>query len=153
MSSSYNLFFVCTANICRSPIAQGLAPIIAQQYGLRIHARSGGTLGIMDKPPAANSIKTLKKKNIDISHLRSSGITENDMDWCDYALVMTPKHAKTLRQRFPDKHDKILILANFGGSTEVSDPVGRWIFAFNSCRKHIEKCLHAFFKELAARPS
>lgn len=149
--TSYNLFFVCTANICRSPIAQGLAPVIGLQHNIQFEARSGGTMGLLGKPPAKNSIKTMNKIGIDISQQRSAAIHKEDLDWADYVLVMTPTHAKKLRARFPSYDDKILILANFGGMMKIEDPVGKWIFAFHSCRKDIAKSLHGFSKQIAQR--
>ena len=149
--NSYNLFFVCTANICRSPIAQGLAPVIGLQHNIQFSARSGGTMGLLGKPPAKNSIKTMSKLGIDISQQRSAAIHKEDLDWADYVLVMTPTHAKKLRDRFPSYDDKILILANFGGMMKIEDPVGKWIFAFHSCRKEIAKSLHGFSKQIAQR--
>ena len=149
--TSYNLFFVCTANICRSPIAQGLAPVIGLQHNIQFEARSGGTMGLLGKPPARNSIKTMNKIGIDISQQKSAAIRKEDLDWADYVLVMTPTHAKKLRARFPSYDDKILILANFGGMMKIEDPVGKWIFAFHSCRKDIAKSLHGFSKQIAQR--
>ena len=151
MPTSYNLFFVCTANICRSPIAHGLASPIGAQHNLVFHARSGGTMGIIGKPPAPNSIKTMNKIGIDITDQRSGAVTEQDMQWADYVLVMTPKHANILRTSFPQYDDKILILANFGGMMQIDDPIGKWIFSFDSCRKSIQKCMNEFAKQLSMR--
>ena len=153
MHPSYNIFVACTANICRSPIAEGLAAKIGASHNLIFHVRSGGTMGLIGKSPAPNSIKTMTKIGIDISHQRSAAITADDIDWSDYILVMAPKHAKILRERFPKAEDKILILANFGGMMQIDDPIGKWIFAFHSCRKNISRCLHGFCKQLAMRSS
>ena len=151
MHPSYNLFFACTANICRSPIAEGLASNIGTTHNLTFNVRSGGTMGLIGKPPASNSIKTMKKIGLDISHQRSAAITPTDVEWADYILVMAPKHAKIIRERFPSAEDKILILANFGGMVQIEDPIGKWIFAFHSCRKNISKCIHGFCKQLLMR--
>ena len=151
MPKEYNLLFVCTANICRSPIAEGFAPSLGQKQGLHIHARSGGTMNLKGHPPASNAIKTMKKEGIDISHLRSSGVTTKDVEWADYILTMEPKHAAKLREAFGEAEQKILILANFGGKMEIDDPVGKWIFRFHSTRKEIKKCIVGFLGELAKR--
>jgi len=153
MHPSYNIFIACTANICRSPIGEGLAAQIAATHNLIFHVRSGGTMGLIGKSPAPNSIKTMKKIGIDISSQRSNAITEHDINWSDYILVMSPKHAKILRARYPFAEDKILILANFGGMVQIEDPIGKWIFAFHACRKNISKCLHGFCKQLVTRSS
>ena len=108
-------------------------------------------MGLIGKPPAKNSIKTMNKIGVDISQQRSAAIHKEDLDWADYVLVMTPTHAKKLRARFPSYDDKILILANFGGMMKIEDPVGKWIFAFHSCRKEIAKSLHGFSKQIAQR--
>jgi protein-tyrosine phosphatase len=153
MPPSYKLFFVCTANICRSPIAEGLAASVGLYHNLTFHARSGGTMGIIGKSPAPNSIKTMRKIGFDISTQKSAGITKQDMEWADYILVMAPKHAKKLRIAFPNHEDKILILANFGGMIQIDDPIGKWIFSFHSCRKSIHKSLRGFTKQIAMRHS
>ena len=98
-------------------------------------------------------IKTMKKEQIDISSLRSSGVSSDDMEWADYILTMEPKHASRLREAFPEAEHKILILANFGGKMEIQDPVGSWIFRFHSTRKEIKKCILGFLDELIKRSS
>ena len=67
-------------------IAQGLAPMIGLQHNIQVIARSGGTMGLIGKSPAKNSIKTMKKVGIDISHQRSAAIRKEDLDWADYVL-------------------------------------------------------------------
>ena len=151
MPKEYHLLFVCTANICRSPMAEGFASILGQRLGISVQARSGGTMNLKGHPPASNAIKTMKKEGIDISNLRSSGVSANDVEWADYILTMEPKHAAKLREAFGEAEQKILILANFGGKMEIEDPVGKWIFRFHSTRKEIKKCILGFLSELAKR--
>jgi protein-tyrosine-phosphatase len=110
-------------------------------------------MGIIGKPPAPNSVKTMKKLGIDISHQKSAGITTEDIKWADFILVMAPKHAKKLRGKYPKAEDKILILANFGGMVQIDDPIGKWIFSFHACRKSIHKSLRGFAKQIAIRNS
>ncbi len=153
MGREYNLLFVCTANICRSPMAEGFAPVLGKEHNLKIQARSGGTMNLKGHPPASNAIKTMKKEGIDISSLRSSGVAASDIEWADYVLTMEPKHAAKLREAFGEAEQKILILANFGGKMEIEDPVGSWIFRFNSTRKEIKRCISSFLGELARRDS
>ena len=151
MTQQYKLLFVCTANICRSPMAEGFASVLGETYGFNVQARSGGIMNLKGHPPAKNAIKTMKKEGIDISPLRSSGVYEEDMEWADYILAMEPKHAIKLREAFPKAEQKILILANFGGKMKIGDPVGSWIFRFHSTRKEIKKCILGFLGELAKR--
>ena len=147
----YNLLFVCTANICRSPMAEGLAVHLASKYNLTINSKSAGTMGIIAQPSALNSIKAMRELAIDITNIRSKAVSSELMNWADYVLVMENKHASTLRRRFPDHDEKILMLGSFGGVYTIDDPVGRWIFAFRKCRTIIIKSIEGFYSSLQAR--
>ncbi len=147
----YKLLFVCTANICRSPMAEGLAIHLASKYNLSVQSKSAGTMGIVAQPSAPNSIKAMRELGIDITSIRSKGVSPELMNWADYVLVMENKHAANLRGRFPNHDEKILILGNFGGVYTIDDPVGRWIFAFRKCRTILIKSIEGFYLSLQAR--
>ncbi len=53
-STIQSILFVCLGNICRSPLAQGIARHIAQQHNLNIEIDSAGTSGWhIDEQPCA----------------------------------------------------------------------------------------------------
>ena len=147
----YKLLFVCTANICRSPMTEGLAVHLASKFNLQIQSKSAGTMGIVGKPPAPNSIKAMREFGIDITSIRSKGVSPELMKWADYVLVMENKHAANLRGRFPEHDEKILMLGSFGGVYTIDDPVGRWIFAFRKCRTILIKSIEGFYTSLQDR--
>jgi protein-tyrosine phosphatase len=151
LDMEYNLLFVCSANICRSPMAEGLAQQLASKYNLQIQAKSAGTMGIVAQPSAPNSIKAMREMGIDITSIRSKGVTSELMEWASYVLVMENKHASTLRRRFPEYDEKILLLGSFGGVYTVDDPIGRWIFAFRKCRSVLIKSIEGFYTSLQSR--
>jgi protein arginine phosphatase len=148
---SYKLLFICTGNICRSPIAEGLAPSIGTQYDHIIEAQSAGTLGLINRPADPKSIEVVKELKLDISEHRSQEITDELISWADYILVMERKHAAHVRKHFPAASDKVLELSSFGSLAEIADPIGRWKFTFRKIRKQIEKCLHSFLRQLPKR--
>ena len=150
---SYKLLFICTGNICRSPIAEGLAPTMGKDYGHDIEAKSAGTLGLINRAADPKSVEVLAEIKIDISKHRSQEITEELIEWADYILVMERKHGTHVRQYFPAARDKILELASFGSLAEVPDPIGKWKFTFRKIRKKIEKCMHSFLRQLPPRNS
>ena len=148
---SYKLLFICTGNICRSPMAEGLAPSIAAEYQHEVEAKSAGTLGLIDYTADPKAVEVIKERKLDISGHRSKEITRELIVWADYILVMERKHASHVRANFPDGREKILELGSFGSFAEISDPVGRWKFTFRKNRNQIEKCLHSFFRQLPKR--
>ena len=153
MSDPLRLAFICTGNICRSPMAMGYAEAYGARRGRIIEARSGGVLGIMDKPADPMAIRVMNEVDIDIAGHRSGGVTAEQMGWSTYVLVMELQHASKLRERFPDHEDKILVLANFGGMMEIGDPIGGWRWRFRRCRSEIIKCIDGFLNGLPATPS
>jgi len=148
-----NLLFVCTGNICRSPMAEGLARDFADRRGWRIQVQSGGILGIIDKPADPMAIRVMDEIDVDISSHRSKGVTQEMMDWATYALVMELGHAVKLREEFPDAQDQVLMLGNFGGMMEVDDPIGGWRWKFRRCRRDLNRCVESFMDGLPPPPS
>lgn len=90
MSGAARVLFVCTANICRSRIAEEVFRVLS--WGLpdrRAHdVRSGGT----DPDPGGRAI------------------TRADVEWADVICVMETRHAEFIRQRWPDQGPKIRVL-------------------------------------------
>ena len=143
VSRPLRLLMVCTANICRSPIAHGHAASLGHEV------RSGGTLGLEGRPADPLSVRVMRERGVDISHHVSSGISEADMAWADHVLVMEMRHRVQLAQRHPAHADKILLLGQFGGKHEIADPLGGWRWRFRRCRDEIIRCVDGF---LAAAP-
>ena len=149
----YHLLFVCTANICRSPMAEGLARHYAAQRGWSVRVRSGGTMGLIGKSAAKNAVRALSEVGIDISDHKSKGISDEMVHWADHILVMELAHAVKLRKRHPilADSDRVHQLASFGGMMEIGDPVGGWRWRFRRSRDEIRRCVETFMDNLPPR--
>ena len=146
------LLFICTGNICRSPIAEGLAPMIGAKHGHIVEAKSASTLGLRNKPADPHSVAVCKSIGIDISGHRSQAITMELVNWADYILVMERKHASHMYKHFPKaSQDKVLELGSFASMVKIPDPIGSWRFTFRKTRKQIIKGLESFFQKLPKR--
>jgi protein-tyrosine-phosphatase len=146
--SPLRLLFVCTGNICRSPMAEGIARHYGLVRGWPVQARSGGILGIIDKPADPLAVKVMAEIDMDISGHRSGGIDDALVDWADHILVMELGHSMRLRERHPGAADKTLMLGNFGGMMEVQDPIGGWRWKFRGCRDGLLRCVQGFMDQL-----
>lgn len=138
------LLFVCSGNICRSPMAEGLSVGIGASLGIDVHARSAGTLGILERAAARKAVKVCREVGVDISDHRSQAVTAALMEWADHILVMEYAHAAHLREFYPDVGDKLMLLGPFGGEAEIADPIGGWTWTFRRIRKQLEACIRAF---------
>ena len=148
----HHLLFVCTANICRSPMAEALARRYADQRGWRVEARSAGVMGLVGKEAAPNAVRVLAELEVDLSTHRSQGLSEELVDWADHILVMELRHQIDLHTRFPESEGKVLMLATFGGMHEVADPIGGWRWRFRRSRDEIRRCVERFMDHLPPRP-
>jgi len=62
-----SIIFVCLGNICRSPLAEGIAKKYAKEYNLDLKIDSAGTGNWhVGEAPCSDSIKIGKQKGIDI---------------------------------------------------------------------------------------
>ena len=129
-------------------MAEGYAQAYGVRRGWHVEARSGGILGLIDKPADPLAVRVMNEINIDIEGHLSGGVSEELMEWGQYILVMELHHASKLRERFPGYEDKILVLANFGGMMEVNDPIGGWRWKFRRCREDVIRCIEGFMDGL-----
>ncbi len=148
----HRLLFVCTANICRSPMAEGLARAYGNERRWRVESRSAGTRALDGHPAAPNAVKALRELGIDIRENRSQPVTDELVAWADRILVMEMRHAQDLREEFPASDGKLQLLGTFGGIVEIADPYGGWIFRFRRSRDEIRRCVEALVDRLPARP-
>ncbi|MEI8313054.1 MAG: glycine hydroxymethyltransferase, partial [Verrucomicrobiota bacterium] len=74
-----HVLFVCTGNICRSPMAEGLFRKLTA--GLKgITTESAGLSAASGAPPSTDAVRVLAEKEVDISKLRSQPVTEKLLD-------------------------------------------------------------------------
>ncbi|WP_297814340.1 low molecular weight protein-tyrosine-phosphatase [uncultured Helicobacter sp.] len=119
----HSLLFVCLGNICRSPLAEGIARELGNKAGLTLRIDSAGTSGWhIDEPPCERSIMIGKQHNIDISNLKGRKVNVySDLEF-DLILAMDRQNYEDLlRLGFPQA--KIALIGDFGlKGQEIPDP-------------------------------
>ena len=139
------VLFVCTGNVCRSPMAEGLFRHAVQGAG-DYRVLSAG-LGAMDgQPPSAHAVKALAELGIDISHQRSRMLTPELVQQADYIFGMTHSHIDTVMMLFPRAAEKTFLLREFDETLDsfekdISDPIGGSYDVYLNCRDQIEQGL------------
>lgn len=124
--SEINILFCCKANICRSPMAEGLFRKLVSDAGLgdRICIDSAGThADYPDHAPDRMAQKILKSRGVDISDLRARPITQNDFERFDLILVMDGNNYDMLRFICPKRSvaNKISLIMDYVPKSRIKD--------------------------------
>jgi protein-tyrosine phosphatase len=87
-----SILFVCTGNVCRSPMAQGVFENVARREGLdgEILVDSAGTHGYYHagEPPDPRAQESVLSRGVDISGQRARLLEPGDCSSFDYILTM-----------------------------------------------------------------
>lgn len=120
------ILVVCTANICRSPVAQGLLRDRLDKAGLDDWTvASSGTWAQIERGASRNSIEVMARNGFDISGHRSRMVTEAQLAKADLVLCMEVGHAEALRAEFSDHAGKVFLLTEMvDRGYDVQDPYG-----------------------------
>lgn len=143
------LVFICSGNICRSPMAAGLAKKYCKERQIDAAIISCGTLGIIGRPAAPNAVAAVAEREVDISDHYSQGVAAGLVKMADFAFVMAPRHERALVDLDPALSAKVVRTWEFADEPiiQIDDPVGKDIVAFRDCRDRLEKCLTNWFNE------
>jgi protein-tyrosine phosphatase len=128
---SIGVLFVCSANICRSPMAKGVFRALVRRAGLEqaFTIDSAGTLEGHDGEPAAPFARAAAgRRGYDISDHRSRTLTNEDLERFTLPLGMDRSHLAAMRWMAPrnvaDRPQLLLKFAPQIGVLEVGDPFG-----------------------------
>lgn len=118
-----NIYFVCTGNTCRSPMAEALFQA-QQKEGIQV--RSAGIYAMDNGDISENSKQVIKEVGINYTHF-SRQVNEEDVHWADLILTMTSAHKLRVLEEYPNAAKKLYTLKEYVrpyGSHDVSDPFG-----------------------------
>ena len=95
MSRTFTVCLVCTANMCRSAMAQGLLAEMVARAGLadRLRVTGGGTQAGHGLPATSHAISTLAAKGIAISGHSSQTTDRPLLEAADLVFKSTQAHA------------------------------------------------------------
>jgi protein-tyrosine phosphatase len=89
------ILVVCTANRCRSPVAEALLWRALVLEGVPAVVRSAGFLD-PGHPVDETTRKVMAERGIDLSGHRSTKVSEELVKWADLILTMERRHAREL---------------------------------------------------------
>ncbi len=137
------ILFVCTGNVCRSPMAEGLFRHAVKGRG-DYRVISAGVGAIDGQPPSPNAVRAMREIGIDIGHQRSHMLTGELVNHADYIFGMTHSHVDSVILLYPQAAEKTFLLREFDETLDIyekdiSDPIGGSFDIYCNCRDQIEQ--------------
>lgn len=155
------LVFVCTGNICRSPMAAGimkdlvLDEVEQRHRVIPILISSAGTHAMTGSPASRHAVEVAAKYDINLNFHRSKPINESIARNADMILTMEKNHTDFIKTYWPFCTN-VFELKNFARdssnrppNSDVPDPIGmdRDVYAdvFDELRTEINRIAQRIF--------
>ena len=127
-----SILFVCTANICRSPMAEGVLRALLQRRGLDAAAFEVDSAATHDfqvgKPPHDMAVAASRRRGYEIAAQVARRVSPSDFDRFDLILAMDRNNLSHLHAGCPTRcKQKVELLLEYGDrfhGKDVPDPYG-----------------------------
>ncbi len=131
MTEPLRVLFVCTANICRSPVMELLARDLA---GADVEFSSAGTQGRRASPINSDMAATIPPGMGEA--FRSRHLTRAMLEESDLVLTAESSHRTHILEEHPQLHRRVFTLGQFAATIEtIPDLAGRALVAEAGMRR------------------
>jgi glycine hydroxymethyltransferase len=135
------ILFVCTGNICRSPMAEGMMRELVKGR-TDVVVLSAGVSAPRGSSASRSAVDALSELGIDLASFRSQPVTGELLEQCTHVFTMTREHRRLLDLLFPEQGSKIRLVGEFiRGGGDVPDPIGQGLTTYKRCRDAIKSAL------------
>jgi protein-tyrosine phosphatase len=171
------VLFVCTGNVCRSPMAEGFLKWESERRGLGLAVRSTGTHAWHGRAATIDGRKVMNELGVSIDDHRTLELDDDLVDWADLIIGMSYEHARDTVRAFPraqrktytmkgllellptlpphddteawlDAADAIRDRADAVAVQDIEDPIGERESAYRRVATEIQELTARFAQEL-----
>ncbi len=149
------VIFVCSGNICRSPMGEALLKHAIEATDKNDPVRnleicSAGISTVDGLPPSAHSVTAMNDVGIDIKSYRSNLLTQKMVDEAFAIFGMDDTHIDRIKLFFknvPERTFRVLDMSDMERKT-VFDPYGGDLEEYRECRDDIVTAIAGILKYL-----
>jgi protein-tyrosine phosphatase len=146
------VLFVCTANVCRSPMAAEIFNALAEDAGLTARAESAGVWALEEAPADESAVAVLEEAGItSLQYHRRGRLNEKVMEEADLVLTMSPSQVEEIERRLPEFSEKVYTLPAYLGMPareSIPDPHGQPMVAYRSCLRQLHEYIRGLVGSL-----
>jgi protein-tyrosine phosphatase len=146
-----NVLFVCTANQCRSPMAEALFKQILEKKGQEQgwQVGSAGILAIEGAPATDLSQAVMRQRGLELSHHRARPVSGGMLEQVDLILAMEARHRDFLKSEFPEFAERVHLISDMTGEGhEIKDPVWGTMETYSATADELADILDRGFERI-----
>ena len=139
------VLFVCTGNVCRSPMAEALFREMVRDRS-DFWVGSAGVGAFPGQPASKHTADLMRELGIDLSGFRSRPLTLDLMREATHLFAMAGHHLEAIEMDFPQAAEKAYLISEFTADDalrgrDVVDPIGMGRGAYEETRDMLQRLL------------
>lgn len=148
------IMFICTGNICRSAMADGLLKKRLKDLDKKdMEVYSCGVFAEDGDEPTYNAIEAMKYYDVNLKTHKATNIQNSNIEEMDLILCMTQSHKNSVLNMYPKLKDKIFTLKEYvkykesAQDIDVQDPWGYDMQTYKKCAEEISICIELLLQK------
>jgi tRNA threonylcarbamoyl adenosine modification protein (Sua5/YciO/YrdC/YwlC family) len=140
----YIITFVCSGNICRSPMAEAIMKkkIEKSKYSDVVEVGSAGTLNINNSHPTLEALDVAHTAGFDLTKHKSRGLVRSIIQQSNLIICMALDHIHYIQDNFPEYRSRARLLKQMNverklSNPSVPDPIGQSLDYYENVFKQI----------------
>lgn len=114
-----SIIVVCTGNICRSPMGEGLLKANIKPGGRVV---SAGIAALVGAPADPLAVDLMRENGLDITAHRAQQLTRQLLSEADLVLTLDRHHSEWINTRYPEYRGKVHKMLRWRENACIPDP-------------------------------